>query len=112
MQRGVVVVEVVVVVVAVAVVVVRRCRRGGSAGVVVGGERWDARGQGMTVVECRGSGTKGCRRTRRGTVEGEEKREREKQRRREGAGKTELATETVIWRPSQNGDVLCHSPRR
>lgn len=32
-------------------------------------------------------------------------------RRKRGVGeRTELATETVIWRPSQNGNVLCHSP--
>lgn len=31
--------------------------------------------------------------------------------RKRGVGeRTELATETVIWRPSQNGNVLCHSP--
>lgn len=83
-------------VVTVATVVVRRCRPGGSAGVVVGGrDRWDER--------ARNDGS----RVRRIAVRG-------RGRRREdgGGGGTELATETVIWRPSQNGDILCHSPRR
>jgi len=45
---------------------------------------------------------------REGRAEEEEKMEEGGMTRRG----TELATETVIWRSSQNGDVLCHSARR
>lgn len=66
-----------------------------------GGSRWrtgETRGQGMTVVEC-----SGWRRGNGGPPGGTW--------RKRGVGeRTELATETVIWRPSQNGNVLCHSP--
>lgn len=66
-----------------------------------GGSRWrtgETRGQGMTVVEC-----SGWRRGNGGPSGGTW--------RKRGVGeRTELATETVIWRPSQNGNVLCHSP--
>lgn len=54
----------------------------------------------MTVVECSG--------WRRGDGGGAARGEHGG---KEGLGeRTELATETVIWRPSQNGNVLCHSP--